>query len=211
MERVVDLSRIFPGDSKMTYGMRYFDWSRTVFGSPDTWPDNRRVTPGLCLESRYPIVLWWGPDFNVLCNDAHIYIPWLLKAQHPRVLSRPGRECWSELWAMIGPMLEGVRQTGKATWSELEMYFVEKLPCEEVYRRFTYAPILAADGTKVDGIFCPCSEVTKTIVCGRRQETLRRLGICSAEGRTPQRVCQEAVAMLGRIQATSRRDDLRSR
>lgn len=91
---------------------------------------------------------------------------------------------------MIGRMLEGVRQTGKAAWSkELEMYFVGKLPCEEVYRTFTYAPILAADCTTVDGIFCPCSEVTKTIVCGRRQETLRRVGICSAEARTPQRVC----------------------
>jgi hypothetical protein len=43
MEKVVDLSRKFPGDSKMTYRMRYFDLYRTVFGSPDTWPENLRV------------------------------------------------------------------------------------------------------------------------------------------------------------------------
>ena len=61
---------------------------------------------------------------------------------------------------------------------------------------FTYAPILAADGRKVDGIFCPCSEVTEKVVGGRRQETLRRLGNRSTEGRTPERVCQEAVAVL---------------
>jgi hypothetical protein len=106
--QVVDLSRIFPGDSEMAHRMRDLDWSRTVFGTPDTWPENLRATAGLCLESRYSTFLWWGPDFNVLYNDA--YIPWLLKAKHPRVLSRPGRECWSELWAMIGPMLEGVRK-----------------------------------------------------------------------------------------------------
>ena len=195
MENQVDRSRIFPGDSEMAGRMRELDWSRTVFGSPDTWPENLRVTTGLCLESRYPIVLWWGPDFNILYNDA--YIPWLLKAKHPRALSRPGRECWSELWPMIGPMLEGVRQTGKATWSEeLEMYFVRKLPREEVYMTFTYAPILAADGKKVDGIFSPCSEVTEKVVGGRRQETLRRLGAGSTEGRTPERVCQQYLAVL---------------
>ena len=90
-----------------------------------------------------------------------------------------------------------MRQTGEATWSEeLESYFVRKLPREEVYTTFTYAPILAADGRKVDGIFCPCSEVTEKVVGGRRQETLRRLGNRSTEGRTPERVCQEAVAVL---------------
>jgi hypothetical protein len=77
------------------------------------------------------------------------------------------------------------------------MYFVRKLPGEEVYMTFTYAPIPAAAGTKVDGIFCPCSEVTEKVVDGRRQETLRRLGLFSTEGRMPQRVCQKAVAVLG--------------
>jgi PAS domain S-box-containing protein len=193
--QVIDLSRIFPGRSEMAARMREFDWSMTVFGCPHTWPENLRLTVGLCLVSRYPMVLWWGPDFNVLYNDA--YIPWLLGAKHPRALSRPGRECWSEIWDVIGPMLEGVRQTAEATWSEeLEMYLVRKLPLEEVYMTFTYAPILAADGNKVDGIFCACSEVTEKVVGGRRQETLRRLGNRSTKGRTPERVCQEAVAVL---------------
>jgi hypothetical protein len=34
--QVVDLSHIFPGDSEMAHRIRDFDWSRTVFGNPDT-------------------------------------------------------------------------------------------------------------------------------------------------------------------------------
>ena len=193
--QVVDLSRIFPGDSEMARRMREFDWSSTDFGSPETWPENLRAAVALSLPSRFPILLWWGPQFALLYNDA--YLPWLSEAKRSRALARPGRETWNEIWDIIGPMLEGVWNTGRATWSEdMELYLVRKLPCEEVYVTFSYAPILAPDGKTVDGIFCPCSEVTEKVIGGRRQETLRRLGIRSTEGRTPERVCPETFAVL---------------
>ena len=194
MDNQVDLTRTFPGDSEMARRMREFDWSSTTFGPPQTWPENLRLAVSLCLPSRFPILLWWGPEFKVLYNDA--YIPWLL-AKHPRVLARPGRECWSELWDTIGPMLEGVRTSGTATWSEeMQMYFVRKLPCEEVYMTFTYAPILAADAKTVEGIFCPVFEATERVVGARRLEMLRKLGIRSVEARTPGTICQQAAVVL---------------
>jgi PAS domain S-box-containing protein len=193
--QIVDLSRIFPGDSEMAHRMRQFDWSSTDFGSPETWPENLRAAVGLSLPSRFPILLWWGPQFALLYNDA--YLPWLSDAKRLRALARPGRETWNEIWDIIGPMLERVWNTGRATWSEdMQFYFVRKLPREEVYITFSFAPILAADGKTVDGILTPCTETTEKVVGARRLETLRRLGICSTEGRTRERVCQEAVSVL---------------
>ncbi len=136
-----------------------------------------------------------GPKLITLYNDA--YLPWLTEAKHPRVLGRPAIECWPEIWDVIGPMLEGVLATGKATWSEnSELYFNRRLPREEVYFTWTYAPILAADAQTVEGIFCPCTETTEQIVGARRSETLRRLGLRAQESRTVEAACQHAVTVL---------------
>src|SRR5687768_1870754 len=140
-----ELHRIFPGDSEMARRMRAFDWSRTDLGLPEFWPQNLRIAVSLCLTSRFPIVLWWGASLTLLYNDAYISI--LGETKHPRSLGRPGRELWGEVWDSIGPMLEGVRATGTATWSDdFLCFFNRKLPREEVHVRFTYSPILAADG-----------------------------------------------------------------
>jgi signal transduction histidine kinase len=179
----------------MAVRMRAFDWSATDFGPPENWPENLRVAVSICLPCRFPIVIWWGPKFRLLYNDAHL--PWLTAEKHPRVLGRPAIECWPEVWDSIGPMLESVLATGKATWSEnSELYYNRRLPKEEVYCTWTYAPILAADAQTVEGIFCPCTETTEQIVGARRLETLRKLGVPAQEGRTVEAACQHAATVL---------------
>ena len=188
--------RLFPGDSEMAGRMRTIDWSISDLGPPERWPENLRVAVRLCLTSRFPILLWWGPRLDLLYNDA--YLTWLTEAKHPRVLGRPGYECWSEIWDIIGPMMAGVRSTGEATWSvDTELFFDRKVRKEEVYITWTYAPILAADGRTVDGIFNPCVETTEKVLGARRLETLRKLGIRDVEARTVDEACQRAAAVLG--------------
>ncbi len=187
--------RLFPGDSEMARRMRAFDWANSDLGPPECWPENLRVAVRLCLSSRFSILLWWGPRLTVLYNDAHI--PFLGPAKHPRVLGGPGRESWGEVWDTIGPMLDGVVTTGKATWSEdMELFYDRKLRKEEVFVTFTYAPILAADGRTVDGVFCPCAETSGQVVGARRLETLRKLGIRAREARTVAEACERAAAVL---------------
>jgi hypothetical protein len=198
MEGPLDLSSVFPGDSEMARRMRELDWSSTDFGLPQNWPENLRVAISLCLSSRFSVLLWWGPKCNLLYNDA--FLPWLTEEKHPRVLARPGIECWPEMWDILAPMMQGVMTTGKATWSENEeLYFNRKLPKEEVFITWTYAPILAADGTTVDGIFNPCTETTQQVVGARRLETLRKLCMRSPEPRTSEAACKQAAAVLGKL------------
>ena len=194
-EKEVLLRAIFPGESEMAEQMRAFDWAASDFGPVERWPENLRVAVRLCLTSRFPILLWWGPRLALLYNDA--YLPWLSEAKHPRALGRPGYECWSEIWETIGPMMEGVLSTGQATWSvDTELFFDRKVRKEEVYITWTYAPILATDGQTVDGIFNPCFETSEQVIGARRLETLRKLGIRAGEGRTVEAACQEAAAVL---------------
>jgi hypothetical protein len=189
------LERLFPGDSELAGLMRAFDWASSDLGPPETWPDNLRVALGLCLTSRIPIVMYWGPEFTVLYNDP--YISFLGSTKHPRFLGRPGRECWSEIWPTIGPMLESVYETHTATWSEdVLMFFARDLPLEEVYVRFTFGPVLSIDGSRVEGIFCPCTETTPQVVSNRRLETLRRLGIRAGEAQTVTAACEAAAEVM---------------
>ena len=60
-EKEVLLRAIFPGESEMAEQMRAFDWAASDFGPVERWPENLRVAVRLCLTSRFPILLWWGP------------------------------------------------------------------------------------------------------------------------------------------------------
>jgi len=48
--------------------------------------------------------MWWGPELVQFYNDP--FRP-TLGAQHPAACSQSGRDCWAEIWHIIGPMIEG--------------------------------------------------------------------------------------------------------
>ncbi|HUF93002.1 MAG TPA: PAS domain-containing protein [Candidatus Limnocylindria bacterium] len=194
MPRAAGLDVVFPGDSELARRMRAHDWSATPMGRPERWPPHLRTALGMCLASRVPMVVWWGPDLTMLYNDA--CIPFLGPA-HPHGLGQPGREARAGLWPLIGPMLEDVRATGRAGQSQDVRSFVARtLPAEEVYVRFTCGPILVADGATVDGLFTTCTETTEQVVAGRRLETLQRLAAKATGARTLHDACEGVAAAL---------------
>lgn len=189
------LERVFPGDSELAGRMRALDWSRNALGPPESWPLNLRIAIGICLTSRFPMHVWWGPELTMLYNDA--YISFLGPNKHPAMLGRSGREAWAEIWDTIGPMIEDVLSTGKASWSEdILMFFDRELPKEEVYVTFSFSPVLG-EGGEVDGMFCACTESTEKLVGHRRLETLRKLGLQAGEARTVSQACVAAAQVLG--------------
>ena len=67
--------------------MRALDWSKSPLGPVDTWPQSLRSTVSMLLPSKAQIVLFWGPEFVRLYNDA--YRP-VFGAKHPHALGLPG-------------------------------------------------------------------------------------------------------------------------
>ncbi len=152
-----------------------FDWSAHPLGPPAAWPPEWRSAVAVALTSRFPIVLWLGPQLHLVYNDS--YIP-PLDRKHPDALGAPGREVWAEIWDPIGPMLAGVMATGRATWSDdLMLALVTDGVPRERYFTFTYSPIIAQEGT-VSGIFCAVTETTQRVLGERR---LRLLTSVAAE------------------------------
>ena len=184
------------GGGEMGARTRAMDWSRTDVGPPPQWPQSLKTAVSICLGSRHPMVLWWGRSaYTQFYNDA--YISFLGKEKHPAFLGRSGRDCWSEIWHIMSPMLDDVFRSGEATWSEDFLYVLNcNLPREEGYFTFSYSPIRDDDGT-VAGIFCACNETTSRVLGERRLRTLRDLSRMAAEARTVETTCEIAARTLG--------------
>ena len=161
--------------------MRALDWAGSPLGPPASWPQSLRTAVSICLDCRFGICLWWGPELTFLYNDA--YRP-ILGDKHPGALGRAGREVWAEIWHVIGPMFEAVMSHGQSTYSEDLMLPVERkgFP-EEAYFTFSYSPI-RDEGGGVGGVFCSVVETTAQVVGARRTRTLRRLAEIASAGRT---------------------------
>ncbi|HEX5966443.1 MAG TPA: GAF domain-containing sensor histidine kinase, partial [Pyrinomonadaceae bacterium] len=183
------------GGGEMGVRMRAFDWSTSPVGPAAEWPQSLKTAVSICIGSRYPIVIWWGnPEYTMFYNDG--YIPILGVTKHPGWLGRSGRDCWKEIWSTVGPMLEGVFETGVATWSENLLLVMERnIPREENYFTFSYSPI-RDDAGKVPGIFCACYETTGQVIGERRLQTLRDLGRTVIEMKSAEAACIAAATTL---------------
>src|SRR5262249_2178814 len=169
------------GGGELGADMRRKAWGGPPPGAAGWWPQSLRTSVSICLNSRMPVLVWWGRDLLMLYNDAYRL---LIGAKHPAALGQPGRECWPEIWHVIGPMLDAVLSRGEATFSEDLMLPLERkgFP-EECYFTFSYSPIREEAGG-VGGVFCSVVETTSQVLAARRTRMLRGLAEIASVGRT---------------------------
>lgn len=187
-------SDMFAVGGEMGALMRATDWAATPIGPVAAWPQSLRTITSVCLTSRFPMLIWWGPELVMLYNDA--YRPILGTTKHPRSMGQPGKSCFPEIWDIIGPMLASVLQTGQATWSNDQLLLLDRSGyIEECYFTFSYSPIFAESG-EVGGVFTAVTETTERVVGERRLLMLRELGESSMQALTIAATCTNAVAAL---------------
>lgn len=184
---VTAIHDIFAAGGEMGELMRTLDWSQTPLGPVEQWPQSLRTAVSICLASRFPMLIWWGPELVMLYNDAYRLI--LGDNKHPQAMGQRGRECWPEIWNIIGPMLEGVLTRGEATWSDNQMLpLVRNGYVEECYFTFSYSPIRDETGG-IGGVFTAVTETTGQVLGGRRLHTLHELAERTAEAQNEADVC----------------------
>jgi len=164
---------LMSGGGEMGALMRAHDWAKTPFGAVSQWPQSLRTALRICLDSRFPILIWWGPELRLLYNDA--YMPALGSTKHPRALGAPGKDVWWDIWDTVGPMLEGVTRTGRATWENDQVLLFDRHGyVEETYWTYSYSAIRLASG-EIGGVFSAIHEVTDRVLSARRLKTLREV------------------------------------
>jgi PAS domain S-box-containing protein len=191
----LDPIALFSGGGELGERTREFDWSQTPVGPIAEWPQSLRTIVRTMLDSRYAMWLGWGSEFTFFYNDA--YAQMTLGAKHPWALGRSAREVWSEIWADIGPRAESVVTTGRATWDEGLLLFLERngFP-EETYHTFSYSPV-PNDAGGIGGLLCVVTEDTERTIGERRLRTLRELAARTTdEARSVHEACQTAARLL---------------
>jgi signal transduction histidine kinase len=188
-------SVLFPGDSEMARRMREFEWAKTPIGPVESWSPTLRTTVRMLLVNRFPLLLWWGPHYIQLYNDAYRPIP---GAKHPKSLGQPARECWPEIWHVIGPLIDTPFRGGPATWMEDIFLEVNRHGfMEETHFTIAYSPVPdeAAPGG-IGGVLGTVHEITEKVVGERRMGVLRDLGSRPAEAKTAEEACIVAAKTL---------------
>jgi signal transduction histidine kinase/CheY-like chemotaxis protein len=170
-------------------------WEDTPLGPMAAWPVALRTTVGIVMHAVQPMFLWWGEQLIQIYNDA--YVPCFGAGKHPAALGQAGRECWPEIWSIIGPQIEAVRNGGEARW------YADKLVpiwrngrLEDVYWSYTHTPVFDEQG-QVGGVLVVCTETTAQVLAERRRHTLdllaRRLLGCRSEAQVHAAIAQSAI------------------
>jgi signal transduction histidine kinase len=190
---------LFAADEEVGRDLAAVDWAATPLGPPGSWPQSLQTAVDVLLSSRFSMWMAWGEQLTFFCNAAYRQT---LGRKFPWALGRPASEVWAEIWGDIGPRIDTVLATGKATWDEGLLLFLERSGYqEESYHTFSYSPLRDDAGTVV-GMLCVVSEDTERVIGERRMATLRDLGADPSLVRTE----QETLAAAGRQLDRNQRD-----
>ena len=175
--------------------IRAFDWGQTSIGPVEKWSPALRTMVRFLLANRFPLLLWWGPEYVSIYNDP--YRP-VLGKKHPWALGRPVRECWSEIWHILQPLIDTPFYGGPATWNEdIALEINRHGFVEETHFTIAYSPV--PDETVpsgIGGVLATVHEITDKVIGERRVVVLRDLGARVGEAKTVERACELAAETL---------------
>jgi PAS domain S-box-containing protein len=104
-------ARIFTGKGRLARRCREQDWSATVLGAIDTWPAALRTLAAMALLSPAPMLLLWGPELALICNDGFAAQPGAALPDGP---GQPARQAWPGAAGLLDHMAERVLRRGEA-------------------------------------------------------------------------------------------------
>lgn len=154
---------------EMAERVRNFNWTETSLGNIVNWPVTLQSSLSICLNSNFPIALYWGKDLILIYNDAWSSIP---GNKHPWALGRPARAVWPDIWSEIEPQFKKAFGGESGGSKDALLPMQRHGYTEECYFDFTFTPVFGAEG-KVEGIFNAVIETTYRVINERRTQFLQ--------------------------------------
>jgi len=181
------------GGGEMGALMRSTRWAGSAFGAVSEWPQSLRTAISIMLESRFAMVVAWGPDFRFFYNDR--YRP-ILGTKHPAALGAPGVEIFPEVWPVVGPEFERVARGEAFAVDDWLLPLDRNGYLENCWFTLSYSPIRDETGG-VGGVLAVVAETTGRVEGERRLATLRELARRAADAQTPEQACSNAADVFG--------------
>jgi PAS domain S-box-containing protein len=148
------------------------DWSKTLLGAVETWPQSLKLAVATVLASGFPMAVRWGPQLVSIYNDA--YAP-VLGSKHPAALGQSADQVWPEIANELVPLNLGILRGEHPAFFEKNYLWRLQLDGATEDARFTasYSPIPDASAPNgIGGIFVIALNTTEEY---RTDQRLRRL------------------------------------
>jgi len=193
--RVDDPLDFITVDTDCSRALRAVDWQSTVLGDPRQWNPSLRMLVPFILANRFPQLLWWGPEYICIYNDA--YTP-VLGTKHPWAMGKPMREVWAEIWDVLRPLIDTPFNGGPATWmDDIELELQRYGFIEETHFTIAYSQVPDESAPRgIGGVLATVVEITAKVISERRVSILRELGTRVAGTRTAEDACSSAANIL---------------
>ncbi len=158
------------------------DWTTTPLGSPDQWSQSLKTTLSSLLPSQFPTILFWGPQFIQLYNDAAL-TNLALSDKHPMALAQPAADTWRELWPRVASMFHRALAGTPVHGDNQLIPVFRNQQWVDAYWTYSYSPIRDESGD-VGGVMLTFTETTESVGMLRKlkeQEEQLRFAIDAAE------------------------------
>lgn len=131
---------------------RSLDWSKTSLGPMSTWSQEFRKACIFLMVDPRPASLIWGPDRNMLWNEAYIEV---VGKRHPEKFGLPFKDVYPEVSGFYD-YFTMIERTGQGlTKEDSEFQLTRNGFTEETYFSLTLIPIYGGIG--VGGVYNPVS------------------------------------------------------
>lgn len=180
------------GGGEMGGRIRRYDWTRTSLGPIEGWSHAFRTALRLCMASRLPAGIYWGPEHIFLYNDAHRAN---LGHKHPDALGQAAAAVWPEVFATIEPLIDRCFRRGETCGAdELPLLLSRAGFLQEVYFSFSYEPLIN-EHAEIEAVYAVIVNASKRVIADRRLRTLQVLGSSERHCKSP----AEALALAAQV------------
>jgi signal transduction histidine kinase/ActR/RegA family two-component response regulator len=164
-----DTPAFLQGSGEVAHLLRTRDWQANALGPTWLWPQSLRTVVRLLLNTRFPMLVFWGASHACLYNDA--FAAYVGPERHPSSLGQPAHEVWGEIWSIVGPQIELVMRGGGATWHENQIIPITRGGRrQDMYWTYSFSPVddeMAPNG--IGGVLVVCTETTRQVLAERQQ------------------------------------------
>ncbi|UGB37146.1 sensor histidine kinase [Frateuria soli] len=130
-------------DPPMAQRVRDYDWGATALGPIDAWPQSLSTVVDLMLSSNLPMVMAWGPDAQLIYNDAYAGFA---GGRHPYLLGVNVLEAWPEVADFNRHVLEVTLAGQPLSYKDQPLVLFRHGHAEDVWLDLDYTPLRDAGG-----------------------------------------------------------------
>ena len=133
------------------------DWSSSPLGSRERWPQNLVTTLDICLTSPAFMMVFWGPDHLLFCNDTGKRV---FKGKHRSTLGKPAKEVWPDSWNELEPIFREIMKSGTPIKMTNQSLPFPVPHIQNLQWDYSFTPIHDENSKEVAGIVFSATEYT---------------------------------------------------